>query len=178
MAARQLKREKLREVIRFLTVQVRKLEVEVRLGRSVTTDDILSHGAEVVVLATGAIPFLPAEMHATGNFVHAEDVISGRATTGKRVLVIDMDGHLRGCGTADLLATQGKHVRLASQQIYVGANVDLKTLYPLYKRLHEQGVELLPLTRFVGWETGKPVIADIFTGKHRRMPDVDTVVWS
>jgi hypothetical protein len=97
--------------------------------------------------------------------------------TGARVLVVDADGHLRGCGTADLLASQGKQVRIAGEALYVGQNIDMKTLYPLYRRLRERGVEMLPATRFDGWEDGQPVLSDVFTGARRRV-EADTVVWA
>ena len=178
LAAQLPKRENFGRVIRFLTKQLEKRDVEIRLNRSATVDDVVSERAEAVVLATGTTPFIPGELGGAPNIVHAEDVVAGRVGTGRRVLVVDLDGHLRGCGTADLLASQGKQVWIAGEQIYIGGNIDLKTLYPLYKRLHEQEVVLLPHTRFVGWDDGKPVIADIFTDRPRVMGDIDTVVWA
>jgi mycofactocin system FadH/OYE family oxidoreductase 2 len=179
LAARLPRRESFLEIVRFLGSQVAKLGVEVRLGQRADVDLVRAAGPDAVVVATGSRPALPDDLPGTpGSFVHVADVVSGQARVGARVLVVDADGHLRGCGVADLLAGQGKRVRLASEQLYVGQNIDMKTLYPLYRRLREQGVELLPSTRFEGWEAGCPVLADVFTGARWVLDDVDTVVWA
>jgi hypothetical protein len=93
-------------------------------------------------------------------------------------VVVDQDGHLRGSGVADLLAGRGHQVSISSEQLYVGQGIDLKTLYPLQRRLREQGVQMLPSTRFVGWSEGRPVLADVFTGAARTLTEIDTVVWA
>ena len=83
-----------------------------------------------------------------------------------------------GSGVADLLAGQGRRVWIATEQLYVGQGIDLKTLYPLQRRLREQGVAMLPSTRFVGWDERRPVVADVFTRAERTLGDIDTVVWA
>jgi NADPH-dependent 2,4-dienoyl-CoA reductase/sulfur reductase-like enzyme len=179
LAARLPKRENFLEIVRFLAGQVAKLGVEVRLGQRADAERVRAEAPDAVVVATGSHPALPDGFPGSpGSLVHVADVVSGAARVGERVLVVDQDGHLRGCGAADLLAGQGKRVWLASEQLYVGQNIDLKTLYPLYRRLRAQGVELWPSTRFAGWDAGRPVVADVFTGAPRRLDDVDTVVWA
>jgi OYE-like second alpha/beta domain len=108
-------------------------------------------------VATGSRPALPDDLPGVpGSLVHVADVVSGEARVGKRVLVVDQDGHLRGSGVADLLACRGRQVRIATEQLYVGQGIDLKTLLPLQRRLREQGVEMMPSTRFAGWDEGRP----------------------
>ena len=177
LAARLPMRDNFREVIRFLSTQVRKLGVDVRLGRRADPEVVLAEAPEAVVVAAGTRPALPFLPGADGQLTHVWDVVAERATVGERVLVVDTDGHLKGCGVADFLATRGRRVRIAGEHLYVGHNIDLKTLYPLYRRLREQGVEMLPSTRFEGWDGAQPVVSDVFTGARRVLPDVDTVVW-
>jgi hypothetical protein len=129
-------------------------------------------------VATESRPALPDDLPGVpGPLIHVVDVVSGEAPVGDRVLVVDQDGHLRGSGVADLLAGQGRRVRIATEQLYVGQGIDLKTLLPLQRRLREQGVEMMPSTRFAGWDGGRPVVADVFTRAERTLGDVDTVVW-
>jgi mycofactocin system FadH/OYE family oxidoreductase 2 len=177
LAARLPCRENFLEVVRFLSGQLRKLGVDVRLGRAARPADVLAESPGAVVVATGSRATLPSLPGGSDGVVHVADVVAGRVPTGARVLVVDADGHLRGCGTADLLASQGKQVRIAGEALYVGQNIDMKTLYPLYRRLRERGVEMLPATRFDGWEDGQPVLSDVFTGARRRV-EADTVVWA
>jgi mycofactocin system FadH/OYE family oxidoreductase 2 len=179
LAAALPRRENFLEVVRFLSAQVAKLGVDVRLGCRADAARVAAERPDAVVLATGSRPALPDDLPGgAGPLVHVADVVSGAAAVGPRVLVVDHDGHLRGSGVADLLAGQGRHVRVASEQLYVGQGIDLKTLYPLQRRLREQGVEMLPSTRLAGWDGGRPVVADVFTGATRTLGDVDTVVWA
>ncbi len=178
LAARLPHRENFLEIVRFLSGQVAKLGVEVRLGRPADVTAIRAAAPDAVVVATGSRPAPPDGAGAPGALVDVADAVAGTVPLGRSVLVVDRDGHLRGCGVADLLAGQGRRVRIASEQLYVGQNIDLKTLYPLYRRLREQGVEMLPSTAFAGWDGGRPVLRDVFTGARRALADVDTVVWA
>ncbi len=179
LAARLPHRENFEEIVRFLSREVARHGVTVRLGTAADPDRVQGEAPDAVVLATGARPVLPSDLPgAPGGLVHVDDVAAGRAAVGERVLVVDRDGHLRGAGVADLLAGQGRRVRIATEALYVGHNIDMKTLYPLQRRLRAQGVELLASTRFVGWDAGRPLVADVFTGACRTLSDVDTVVWA
>jgi pyruvate/2-oxoglutarate dehydrogenase complex dihydrolipoamide dehydrogenase (E3) component len=153
--------------------------VEIRLDYRADVPAVRALEPDAVVVAMGSRPELPADLpRGGGPLVHVEDVVSGAARVGGRVLLVDLDGHLRGAGAADLLAGWGHRVVIASPQLYVGQGIDMKTLYPLQRRLREQEVELLPSTRFAGWDAGRPVLADVFTGRTRVLADVDTVVWA
>jgi dimethylglycine catabolism A len=179
LAARLPKRENFLEIVSFLSRQVAKLGVDVRLGCRADIETVRAARPDAVVVATGSRPALPVGLPgAPGALVHVSDVVSGEARAGGHVLVVDQDGHLRGSGVADLLAGQGHRVSIASEQLYVGQGIDLKTLYPLQRRLRQQGVEMLPSTRFAGWDAGRPVVADVFTGAERTLTDIDTVVWA
>ena len=157
LAARLPKRENFLEIVSFLSRQTAKLGVEVRLGCRADVDTVRAERPDTVVVATGSRPAMPDGLSgAPGSLVHVANVVSGEARVGDRVLVVDQDGHLRGSGVADLLAGQGRRVSIVSEQLYVGQGIDLKTLYPLQRRLREQGVEMLPSTRFVGWDAGAP----------------------
>jgi mycofactocin system FadH/OYE family oxidoreductase 2 len=179
LAAALPMRENCLEIVRFLSGQVAKLGVDVRLGHRADVASVQAEGPDAVVVATGSRPAIPDGLRgAPGALVDSADVASGAARPGPRVLVVDQDGHLRGSGTADLLAGRGHRVAIASEQLYVGQGIDLKTLYPLQRRLRQQGVEMLPSTRLVGWDAGHPVVADVFTGAQRTLREVDTVVWA
>ena len=67
---------------------------------------------DAVVVATGAKPKRPDIPGANGeNVVLANDVLSGRAETGERVVILG--GGLIGMETAVFLAKQGKKHRLS-----------------------------------------------------------------
>jgi hypothetical protein len=66
---------------------------------------------DVVVLATGVVPFIP-EIPGIDrdNVVLAEEVLAGKAQVGDRVVVVG--GELVGCETAEFLADAGKKVTI------------------------------------------------------------------
>jgi 2,4-dienoyl-CoA reductase (NADPH2) len=52
------------------------------------------------------------------------DVLLGRVTPGRRVVVVDEDGHYAAPTTADLLAGRGCQVTLISKYFMVGEDID------------------------------------------------------
>ena len=77
----------------YLSTQIRKLGVEVRLGQELTETGVKEEKPDVVVVATGCRPTLPkiAGIDRHPHVVSAEDVILESATVGNKVLVIDAD---------------------------------------------------------------------------------------
>ncbi len=81
---------------RYLTAQIKKLGVKVRCGEEVTAELVQNERPDVLVVATGCRPKMPAipgiEKH--GHVVLAEDVLLEKVDVGDRVVVIDADaGH-------------------------------------------------------------------------------------
>ena len=92
-------RESYREVVRWLADEARRAGVEIRLRTEATPDSLLAEGADAVVVATGARPrALDVPVAAGAHVVSAEDVLLDRAAPGRRVLVVDYQGHMPGPG--------------------------------------------------------------------------------
>jgi dimethylamine/trimethylamine dehydrogenase len=82
--------------------------------------DVLNYGADRVVIATGAHWSRDGRSANFGPIPGADDslpqvltpfqVVQGKAVPGKRVLVLDGDGHFMGITLAELMANQGKEV--------------------------------------------------------------------
>jgi 2,4-dienoyl-CoA reductase (NADPH2) len=92
--------------VRYLEGQMRRLNVAVYRGTEVTPLEVEREKPEVVILATGAEPAIPGIRGADRpNVVLAWDVLSGKADTGKEVVIIG--GGAVGLETALLLAHKG-----------------------------------------------------------------------
>ena len=92
--------------VRYLEAQMKNLKVRVHTAMEATAQDVEREMPDAVVLATGALPSVPALKGADGpNVVLAWDVLSGKADTGKEVVVIG--GGAVGLETALLLARKG-----------------------------------------------------------------------
>ena len=113
-------------VISYREGQLNKLKnVEVHLGvGKMTADDVLSYGADRVVIAAGSHwseDGVGAETHAPipgadaalAHCLTPEQVMAGKPV-GERVLVVDGDSHFTGLAMAELLADQGKQVTIVT----------------------------------------------------------------
>ena len=82
--------------------------------RTPATRALIEHERpDAVIVATGALPHIPElEGGATGHVVSAWQVLSREVNCGGKVVVADWRGDWVGLGIAQLLALEGRHVRL------------------------------------------------------------------
>ncbi|MBW1702564.1 MAG: FAD-dependent oxidoreductase [Deltaproteobacteria bacterium] len=101
----------LQRLLRWYESGVQGLDVDLRLGCEVTPDLVNSEKADVVIVATGAKPIVPAVPGIDIAIVAtAPEILLGTKQPGDRVIVVG--GGLIGCETAVWLAQQGKRVTL------------------------------------------------------------------
>ena len=106
LAAAPAGREEFLTFVRYLESQMKKLNVTVHMGTEATPLQVDREKPEVVIVATGAEPAIPGIKGADRpNVVLAWDVLSGKADTGKEVVIIG--GGAVGLETALLLARKG-----------------------------------------------------------------------
>ena len=99
-------REELANIPVYFSNQLNKLGVKVFLGQEVDAQLISREQPDVVVVATGARPFVPDMPGINGKqVVTAWDVLEGTEPVGKRVVVLG--GGSVGCETAIHLAEKG-----------------------------------------------------------------------
>ena len=179
LAARAPARAEYAGIVRFLAAQVRKLGVELRLSREATAPAVLAEHADAVVVATGSHPFLPPVPGGDGKHVVTDrDVLAGEAKVGANVVVVDDVHTQQALSTAELLLTQGKRVEVISPLFYVGQDIGVTSIAPLYKRLFAGGVVLTPGTELRAVEGSAVIVANVYSGLERRIEGVDTVVLS
>jgi thioredoxin reductase len=179
LAARAPARAEYAGIVRFLVAQVEKLAVDVRLGVEATGASVLAEHPDTVVVATGSHPFVPPVPGADGKHVVTDrDVLSGDAKVGANVVVIDDVHTQQALSTAELLLEQGKRVEVLSPLFYVGQDIGVTSIAPLYKRLFTAGVALTPGTELRAVEGSAVVVANVYSGRERRIEGVDTVVLS
>lgn len=126
----------------YMTRGIDRAGVKVRLNTTVTPDLVRKEKPEVVIVATGALPVFPDVPGADGrNVVQANDVITGKAHVGEKVVVAG--GRFIGMEVADFLARQGKKVSLVSRR-RIGRDVQRAIYLGLMERLIKSGVYLYP----------------------------------
>src|SRR5205823_3754778 len=143
LAARAPARAEYAGIVRFLAAQVRKLGVAIRLGVEATADLVLAERPEAVIVATGSRSYVPPVPGIDGKHVVTDrDVLAGEAKVGASVVVVDDVHTEEALSTAELLLDQGRRVEVISPLFYVGQDVGVTSIAPLYKRLFTRGVVL------------------------------------
>jgi len=109
VVARKPGREELVGIPNWLSGQVEKLGVEIRLATEATVEQILSEEPDAVVLATGARDTRPSEDLGEANVrvATAWSLLDGSVTPGSSVLVVDHTRSDTGCSVAELVADSG-----------------------------------------------------------------------
>ncbi len=164
-------------IVRYLSRQVEKLGVDVRLNTAATADEILREKPDAVVVATGSVPQRPPIPGADAPHVcDVSDLLLGRASPGKRAVVIDGESFYRALIAADFLLQQGCEVEVLSPVFFVGMNVTMPSLIITYMNLCSAGAVLTPLHMVSRIEDRAVHAYHVFSGADRVLPDVDTVV--
>ena len=132
LAARANERQKeLLSIVSWLEAEAKRLGVIIRLNTHADAADVSALEPDVVVVATGGVPALPAGLAGAELAVSAWDVLSGQVTAGRRVLVYDDHGSDQALSTAERLVALDSEVEIVTPDRVVGQEV-IGTLYPAY----------------------------------------------
>jgi dimethylglycine catabolism A len=177
LAMRGAARAEYAGIVRFLAGQIRKLEFDVRLGVEATVSMVLAEHPDAVIVATGSHPYVPAIPGIDGKHVVTDrEVLAGEAKLGPNVVVIDDVHTEQALSTAELLLDQARRVEVISPLFYVGQDIGVTSIAPLYARLYAKGVVLTPCSELRAVEGSAVIVANVFSGAERRIEGVDSVV--
>ena len=166
-------------VTQNLAREVKAAGVTVELGVEVTRELVDQTQPDVVILATGAVPYTPTiEDSEEGHVVSAWQVLRGEANVGSRVAIADWRCDWIGLGLAEQLARDGCHVRLMVNGMTAGQSI------PQYARdkwlgdLHRLGVEVIPYARLFGVDQDSAYFQHTLSGESIVLEGIDTVITS
>ena len=100
-----------RQWIEYYEHELQRLGVKIELGREATVEDVTSRNPDVVVVATGGTPLLPASIQGLDhpNVVTADDLLMGKVQIGDNIAIVG--GSSMGIETAEFVLQQaGKRV--------------------------------------------------------------------
>ncbi|MBM4242743.1 MAG: FAD-dependent oxidoreductase [Deltaproteobacteria bacterium] len=179
IAARAPRRDALLDFPAWAARELSRLGVDVRLGVAATAEMVLAHGADAVVVATGARPrdgSLPGDSSVA---IHdLVSVLSGAATARGHVVVLSEDDHMMTPSVADFLAERGARVEIVHKWLGVAEAVDRYSKGIVLHRLHAAGVRIHSSAQPRALVGRTLIIADAHTGRETRIESVDAIVTS
>ncbi len=131
---------------------------------------------DAVILATGAKPRaldIPAE---GAHVVDAWAVIRGQANVGGSVVIADWRCDWVGMGLAEMLAREGRRVRLCVNGYMPGQMIQSYVRDPWLGILQTLGVEVIPLVRLAGIDADTAYFQHTTSGEPILCEGVETVV--
>jgi len=127
-------------LIRYLSTQLKKLGVDIRLNQECTAETINKARPDAVIVATGATPIIPDIPGTNGhNVATALEVLAGRKEVGQNVIVVG--GGAIGCETAEYLHRKGKRVTILEMTESIGKDISEWNRWVVMDRL-SAGVRL------------------------------------
>ena len=178
LAARATWRRDIIGIARFLTSEMTRLGVAVRLSTLADADDLPELEPDVVIVATGGTPnvgyFAGRELATT-----AWDILSGQASPGREVMILDESGGPTSLSTAEVMATAGVKVELVTPDRALGMELSDSNLGAHMNELYKLGVAIRPDTKLVSVARSgnrlEATLASTYSGK-REARLVDQVV--
>ena len=166
-------KETMERTCQSLVHAVQSSGIEIRTGVEATTELVVSLEPQRVIVATGSRPVEPPIPGLTDPLT-AEEVLTGRAETGHRVLVLG--GGLVGIELAEHLAVQGREVVVVEVLEEVARDMEAISRKMIMKRLLSLPVTLLRRTRLLGIEDGEAIVRDEDTGEEQSLGRFDSAV--
>ena len=144
------RRADLMGIIGWLAAECRLLGVDMRYDTVADGPDIAALEPDVVIVATGGRPRIPALAEGADLVVSTWDIIGGSVTPSRGdVLVFDDHGAEEALSCVERLVAAGSSVEIVSPDRHIGHEVS-GTAYPAYLRtFYEHGVRMTPDHRLV-----------------------------
>jgi mycofactocin system FadH/OYE family oxidoreductase 2 len=165
--------------------QLAKYKVKVVFEKEVTIELVDFEKPDAVIVATGSRPFLgltsdwlqePISGWKQDNVVSCEDILEERANVGKRVMVLDLEGRIKGLPTADMLALQGKDVEYVTPLAFPGAKQVGESRSFLQGRAGKNGVRFTPGSLVTKISGNTVTIVNSINKRERIEEGIDTLV--
>ena len=106
----------------------------------------------------------------------AHDILESEQVSPAPSLVWDRGGGGAAVSAAEHLAQAGCRVVLVTPSMAVADDVDITNRMPLYRRLYEHGVTMVPNSDILRADAQGVVVTNVYTGGETTIPEIKRVV--
>lgn len=136
-------KKELNQLLEYLLTQIKKEKVNCHLNHEITLKEINTLNPDVIIIATGSIPFMPPIKGINNlNVLTVPEILNGSVTlNGKNIVVLG--GGSTGCEIALDLSQRGCNVTIVEQLPGIGTQIEAVTKKMIIKGLKENRVNIL-----------------------------------
>lgn len=161
--------------IRSFIVNCREASVDIRTGTEATPELVASLKPDAIIIATGSVPLrLPIPGLDSCGCSTAEDVLTGKADTGKRVLVVG--GGMVGCECVEFLTEREHIVDMVEMKPVIGEDIVPEARKYIMANLEKHKVTQRVNARVKQFYADGVDFTDTVTGEDAAMRGYDSVV--
>ena len=161
--------------IRSFIVNCREAGVDIRTGTEATPELVASLKPDAIIIATGSVPLrLPIPGLDSCGCSTAEDVLTGKADTGKRVLVVG--GGMVGCECVEFLTEREHIVDMVEMKPVIGEDIVPEARKYIMANLEKHKVTQRVNARVKQFYADGVDFTDTVTGEDAAMRGYDSVV--
>lgn len=132
--------------IQYLTTQLNKLNIELRLNEECTVRKVREGKPDAVIVATGATHLIPDVPGINSkNVATAIEVLAGVKQVGKNVIIVG--GGSIGCETAEFIQQRGGKVTILEMLPTIGADIGPFNRWIIIDRLEKAGIRMETLAK-------------------------------
>jgi N-methyl-L-proline demethylase len=137
LAARNPRRRDLMGIVEWREAELTRLGVDVRYDTLASAEDVLDLAPDVVIVATGGLPQVPA-LEAGGDLVVTSwDVLGGDATPSGDVLFFDDNGTHSALSAAEMIARSGARLEIVTPERMLGIDIGGMNHVPYARAFNE-----------------------------------------
>ena len=161
--------------IRSFIVNCREAGVDIRTNTEATPELVASLKPDAIIIATGSVPLrLPIPGLDTCGCSTAEDVLTGKVDTGKRVLVVG--GGMVGCECVEFLTEHEHIVDMVEMKPVIGEDIVPEARKYIMANLEKHKVTQRVNARVKQFYADGVDYVDTVTGEEASMRGYDSVV--
>jgi 2,4-dienoyl-CoA reductase-like NADH-dependent reductase (Old Yellow Enzyme family)/thioredoxin reductase len=179
IAAKIPLRDEVKDVTRYIAMQVEQLGVDIHLNERMTAEKVRGFDADVIIVATGSKPVKGEDIPGADgdNVAVVWDVLLEKTETGQRVLLYDTTRRWPGIGTAEFLVNMGKQVELVTPFMNVGEQLEPGNVNLAFQRVLGRGLSLRPNTSLKKIEGKRIILENVYSHVEEEV-EANTVVLS